>query len=164
MSDAPSTPPNWFDAATAAYALDTIAASLRHDPHWIIETAENRPATFSILSHAPGRALAATLDYEGHTFTLHLAPHPTGWLEITATHNGTKIFEAFLDRPYEEYELWPPAGLREGEAPGRIGKRRTWVTLQAAAWPHLAPFANADGIVSATDAETHLHNPPLTLE
>ena len=36
---------------------------------------------------------------------------------------------------------------RRSEAPGRIGKRRNWASLDGRVWPELTPLANSEGFV-----------------
>jgi len=78
----------------------------------------------------------------------------SGWLGVTARTGEREEFRAWLDRPYEEFEHWPPHAhippRRTTEAPGRIGKRLNWINLSAEAWPRLAPLANPSGFVVAT--------------
>ena len=67
---------------------------------------------------------------------IELAAEETGWLVAVARIGHVEVFRGYVERPYEQYEIWPPhAGLADGEAPGRIGKRTTWVSFAAASWP-----------------------------
>lgn len=72
----------------------------------------------------------------------------SGWLRIEASVAGAEVFRAFLDRPYEEYELWPVDAVKARESPGHMGKKRNWLSLHADAWPALRPIANAGGWVN----------------
>lgn len=160
--------PSWFDGLTgdetpplaaAAAALDDFAWSLRETQHWTLETGCGGVIALSIASHEPGKRLVlrlalATATGEG-VVTLLFAPDLDGWLRVVACRAEHPLWQARLDRPYEEYELRPdgwnePPGV---EPPGRIGKRRNWINLDLAAWPQLARFANAHGIVAACETE-----------
>lgn len=78
------------------------------------------------------------------TATIALSPDPSGWTRIDAIVGGETVFTAYLDRVYEEFDLWPPGASGAGEAPGRIGKRQTWASLSADAWPVLRAMTGED--------------------
>jgi hypothetical protein len=63
-------------------------------------------------------------------------------LRIEAMRGGASIFRAYLDRPYQEFELWPAGAAKSDDSPGRMGKRRNWLSLDVEAWPALAPLAD----------------------
>lgn len=167
-------PPSWFDGLTggemppevaAALALDDFAGTLRLAPRWKLETGPGGILTASIRIHRAGRRLDILLELAGENLEIALEPDPSGWLSITARGGVGEIFRARLDRPYEEYEFWPHGIAipepRSIEAPGRIGKRRDWINLSLAAWPHLARFANGAGVValSLMDEQDDLRRP-----
>lgn len=82
---------------------------------------------------ASGRAL------EGR---IALTPDPSHWVKIEVFLGAFRVFVAYLDKPWEEYELWPSGAVEKtDEAPGRVGKRRNWVNLSTIAWPVLERFA-----------------------
>lgn len=161
----PAVPPSWFDgltggippAAAAAAALDRFADALRLAPRWMLETGSGGGVTLRVRSHCRGKRLEFLAERAGETVEIALEPDPSGWLSIAATYRGRAVFSAWLDRPYEAYEFWPAAGAvperRNVDAPGGIGKRYDWINLSAAAWPQLARFANAFGVVAASEAD-----------
>jgi hypothetical protein len=76
---------------------------------------------------------------------------------MAATCGGREVFRAWVDRPYDEYDLWPDCeavpARRDVDAPGHIGKRRNWINLSTSAWPQLARFANVFGVVALSEAD-----------
>lgn len=165
----PTAPPSWFDCLTgneekpdlaAAAALDDFAAAIRLAPHWRLETGSGGTIALRICSHRRGSRVEMMADLAGERMQIALEPDASGWLSIAARCGGQEVFRAWLDRPYEVYEFWPEGAailpLRTTEAPGRIGKRRNWVNLSAAAWPPLARFANSFGVVAASEMEEPL--------
>jgi len=85
-----------------------------------------------------------------------LTPHESGWVKVVAEIDGRPAFTAFAEQVWEEYELYPDAWpddaratATDEDAPGRIGKRRSWMSLSAVAWPQLAPLANEAGRMQA---------------
>lgn len=169
----PQVPPYWFDGMTggetppriaAAAALDDFADALSNAPRWLLETGCGGAITLRVCAHRQGERLEILVELAGEPVQIVLEPHVSGWLSIAAVCSGQEVFRAWLDRPYEEFEFWPegvaiPAG-RTVAPPGRIGKRRNWINLSAAAWPQLARFANAAGIVAAIEAEAPMMERP----
>lgn len=161
----PPVPPSWFEGLTggemplriaAAAALDDFADALSNAPRWLPETGSGGAITLRVCSHRQGERLEILVEWAGERAQIVLEPHASDWLSIAAVCRGQEVFRAWLDRPYEEFEFWPEGAAiprrRRIDAPGRIGKRRNWINLSAAAWPQLARFANAAGIVSAIEA------------
>lgn len=162
----PPRPPAFFDMATggdtdparaAPAIIDAFAGTLRHDRLWRIDSAAAplAGAMVTVLSvEDVGGALVVRLVLAGRPGAARLAPHSSGWLALRIRVAGAPTFRAWLDRPYEEYEFHPPGAATADDPPGRIGKRRNWVSLDCAAWPALAPIAGAGGclVVLAADA------------
>jgi hypothetical protein len=166
-------PPYWFDGMTggemppgiaAAAALDDFADALGNTLHWLLETGCGGAIRLRVCTHRQGQRLEILAELAGEPAQIVLEPHVSGWLSIAAMCGGQEVFRAWLDRPYEEYEFWPEGaaipGGRTIDPPGRIGKRRNWINLSAAAWPQLARFANAAGIVAAIEAEAQTMGRP----
>jgi hypothetical protein len=83
-----------------------------------------------------------------HGGAVHLSVHPSGWIDAHVT-VGALSRHAFIERNYEEFEIWPPGSPCTATDSGRMGKRCAWVQLQAAHWPDLAfladgPFISID--------------------
>ncbi len=70
---------------------------------------------------------------------------PSGW--IVAIFHAAGRHECFyIERHYEEFEVWPEDSAAEAIDTGRIGKRCGWAHLEARHWPALASFADGDFI------------------
>ncbi len=75
-----------------------------------------------------------------HDATLRLSVHPSGWIEARIT-VGALSRHVFVERIYEEFELWPPGSPCTDTDSGRMGKRCTWIQLEAQHWPDMALLA-----------------------
>lgn len=53
----------------------------------------------------------------------------------------------FVERSYEDWEVWPAGSAAEGDSPGSISRRMHWVQLDPAAWPILEKL-NASKLVT----------------
>lgn len=163
----PRFPPDFFDSlsggqdspADGAYgfAIDLHAAA-RYDPVWLIESAGNRPVRLTPIACSRAGAEVG-FESEGVAGTIMLTPHASGWVKVVAAIDGRPVFTAFAEQVWEEYELYPAdwperETASDRDAPGRIGKRRNWISLSSAAWPQLAPLASAFGHVNASPPET----------
>lgn len=131
-----------------ALDLDYVA---RRDATWVLEN--GRAIRLTPIACAASGARVA-FESEGVSGEIALAPGADGWVKIVATVDGQVAFTAFAEQVWEEYEFYPagfparPLGVDE-DAPGRMGKRRNWLSLSSAAWPQLAPLANEGGRVLA---------------
>jgi hypothetical protein len=168
VSDAaPRTPPSWFDLATggelpqdraARWTLETFAGTLLHAPCWLLETSACGPVRLDLRARLQADSLTIQTLTDGRELEIILTPGASGWVEITVRLDERAALRAWMDRPYEEYELWPGGAditpNRSAEAPGRIGKRLNWINLSSGAWPQLAALANPSGfmVASASDA------------
>lgn len=138
-----------------ALELDNVA---RRDPVWVIDSAGDRHVRLTPISCSRAGAEVA-FESEGVSGVITLTPHPSGWVKVVATIGGRAVFTAFAEQVWEEYELYPADWLEretasDQDAPGRIGKRRSWISLSSAAWPQLAPLASAFGHVNASPPGT----------
>lgn len=93
---------------------------------------------------------------EGLSGTVTATRDPSGFLRIdVATRDGT-FLTGYVERIWEEYEIWPPgadADVAE-EAPGRLGKHRSWVSISARGWPQLAAIGNENGWLNLMQVAT----------
>lgn len=117
-------------------------------PDWLVEDTE-----IAVTVSPQGQAEIG-FSARGVTGTIAFSQEPGGWIEAVASAGGREVFRGYIERAYEQYEVWPAnAGAASGEAPGRIGKHGTWVSLAAAAWPALAPLAPGGWLNAAADED-----------
>ena len=92
----------------------------------------------------------------GVTGEIALTLDPSGWVLAVATIAGAEVFRGYLHRPWEQCEIWPPGREPVGdeEAPGRIGKKQTFVSLSTDAWPQLLTLSKGlAGIIFEVDED-----------
>lgn len=131
------------------WTIDRLAATARNFPDWQLDC-DDRP------QHAVRLQLIEEVQYglvrigfacNGIEGSITARPDATsGFVLITVEIAGVERFSAYLDRPYEEYDLFPPgdASAQGSEAPGRMSKHLWWVSLSAKAWPMLQPLTGSD--------------------
>lgn len=75
----------------------------------------------------------------------------TGWIKaaVSATH-AEIIF--YIERTYEEWDIWPANSAGQGEAPGRISKRFSWAQFEAVSWPEFSPPDGGQFITIESDS------------
>lgn len=73
------------------------------------------------------------------------------WIRLEVAVSAMKQ-QFFVERVYEDWELWPNRSPGNGEAPGRIGKRMQWAQLELSSWPELVHFAD-NGVVTIKAAD-----------
>ncbi|HEV7691212.1 MAG TPA: hypothetical protein VGO52_10330 [Hyphomonadaceae bacterium] len=152
MTGAPSWPASYFDAfapdgqgeppeLALRFLIDHFRTAVQLQPVWTLEGPDT-PVHLSLISHEP-----TTLDVGfragAHEGVITFTADPSNWLRIEAAIAGRQIFLAFLDHPYEEHELWPANTMKASEGPGRMGKRRNWLSLDTDAWPALKPLTES---------------------
>jgi hypothetical protein len=161
LSDTPPlTPPYYADlglarpegddpAGASRFVINCMADVPALSPRWQIE---DGPA-FSLVRTRHERDLVTELAVPEIGVSVVFDTHPSGYVRVTARRGGVDLIRAWLDRPYEEYDLWPSGAVfperRTEDAPGRIGKRLSWIVLDSRVWPALAPLANEVGFVMA---------------
>jgi hypothetical protein len=135
-----------------AGTLGNLAFEARKAPDWRIEGGplSRLPIALKVVECVPRErtVIAASTSYGDAV--IRAEADRSGWIRVTVDWQGRRAFTAWLDRAYEEYALWP-SGAEPGpqdEEPGRIGKKLTWVGLNADAWPALSPLADAYGAVT----------------
>lgn len=158
MTGAPSWPPYHFDLTDPdgpgldtrvelPLLIDYFAHEATHTTDWRLDDDSKLLVRLAVLDRQEHRARIA-FSAGGREGAIALEADPSGWLRVEVSMNGAEVFRAFVDRPYEEYELWPPAAEKANESPGHMGKRRNWLSLHADTWPVLRPIANAGGWVN----------------
>jgi hypothetical protein len=130
----------WSTDATdcARLAIAAICGAARLPARFAFE---ERRVAISEASAAQGSG-RVTGQCAGLAFGLNLTARSDGWVEGVVSIEGRERLRFFLERPYEEYEFFPPGHSGTAspmDAPGRVGKRLTWAQLRAADWPSLAP-------------------------
>jgi hypothetical protein len=160
----PKTPPHFFDFTDpdgpqnnplpeAAWLLDSLMHAAKADPRWLIDDDSGRFAELAVTEHQPGQGGAIAITSGPVTLSLRLAVDPSGYVLASVELAGAEIWRGYIDRPYEELDIWPPGAvfpaMRTVEAPGRIGKRLTWLVLDSKPWPALNPIVNDAGFLLA---------------
>jgi hypothetical protein len=72
---------------------------------------------------------------------LRVDVHPSGWIEARVTIEGVGDKSFFIERVYEEFEIWPSGSPCTAIDSGRMGKRCAWLQLEAEFWLDLAFLA-----------------------
>lgn len=133
-------------AVAMGWLIDHFIWSVPYFPDWLVEdkgievalrVAEHRPGVLGIIGFTSG----------GIEGTVQLRPDPSGWVLVTGHVAEAEVFRAYLERPWEQWEFWPPGATPERgeEGPGRIGKHMNWIGANSETWPGLAPIANELG-------------------
>lgn len=165
---APTRPACYFDgifgrdeggdpAEESGWLVDDLVSTVRTFPDWLVDDVGIEIA-ISVLEHRPLKRAVIGWEAAAANGTLEVSPDASGYVLVVGRLGELEVFRAYLDRPYEEYEMWPPEATpaRHEEGPGRMSKHRHWVSLRAAVWPVLAPLANAQGGVNIVVDEAKL--------
>ncbi|MCO5164346.1 MAG: hypothetical protein M9939_24970 [Mesorhizobium sp.] len=133
-------------ALAAAWYAEDLAQHVAGEPTWratggwVIEPGSAGRAGAVHSTPFVARHSASDATVEGR---VALTPDPSHWVKVEVFLGAFRVFVAYLDKPWEEYDLWPSRAVEKtDEVPGRIGKRRNWANLSAAAWPALAHVAD----------------------
>jgi len=115
---------------------------------WQVSLVEVRQAEYTDPLEADFRiARAAGEDAREMGAKLCVDVHPSGWIEARVTIHGVGEKSFFIEQAYEEFEIWPPGSPCEAIDSGRMGKRCSWLQLEAEFWPDLA-FLAEDRFIS----------------
>ncbi len=162
---APTRPPLYIDAIAGQeplppgeavpWLVGNLVSAAQLFPQWVIEDLtiplHLQPNGGSIIGFTAG----------GVSGTIAFAQDSSDWLLAVAEIEGRELFRGYIERAYEEYDIWPPdAGAAEGEAPGRIGKHASWISLDARAWPTLSPLAPQGWFNTRLDEKNGAWRPP----
>jgi hypothetical protein len=125
--------------ASAHYASDLVATIARN-PIWLAENWQVTPGALSVDAGVHSVAFVARNKVRTVEGRVSLSSDPSLWIKVEVHLQGERVFLAYMDRVWEEFELWPSkaAPLRSDEPVGHIGKRTTWLSLKVTAWPQLA--------------------------
>jgi hypothetical protein len=155
---APTTPPSWCEPISdadreldpfeqSAFYIDDFAEMPRYFPDWLVEEA-GIEVRIHLMSREQGRHAEIGFVAAGRGGVVRFAQDPSGWLKLTAEFEGRPVFTGYLDHPYENCEIWPEGAevdRKTSEAPGTVGKRKTWVGLDSRVWSALAPLCHVPG-------------------
>jgi hypothetical protein len=160
--DAPSWPASYFDnfdpngqgeppELSLRFLIDHFRTAVLLEPIWMIE-GHDTPVHLSLISYEP-MTMDVGFRAGAHEGVISFAADPSNWLRIEAAIADKQVFLAFLDRPYEEHELWPANATKTPEGPGRMGKRRNWLSLDTEAWPALKSLAGESQFLNLSAME-----------
>jgi hypothetical protein len=146
--------------ASGHYAAD-FARHIASEPRWRVTGGwEVAPAAVTEAHGSHGAGFVARHEATGRSVDglIAFTPDPSHWIKVEVFLDAERVFLAYMDRVWEEFDLWPSEATPEesDEAPGRIGKRRTWVNLSAVAWPVLAAL-DEEGFVAIELPEAVIH-------
>jgi hypothetical protein len=164
---APARPPSFFNSLTgrdkdaagsgrqAGFLIDDLASDARNWPNWLLDDDSQRRITLSLIEHVTEQRVVIGFVVDRVQGTVTATPDPTGYLRVVVTFEGADYLTLFVERIWEEYELWPPGAAAEigEEAPGHLGKHRSWVSISASGWPVLAAIANTHGWLNVRQLE-----------
>lgn len=130
-----------------AWLIDRLAVTAKAFPLWRTDNDEVPPQDISVAieDYQPDTLLRVRFSSGDLSGLILAQPDPaSGFVVITAMLDGREVFRAYMDHPWEEFELFPPgdATAPADEAPGRMSKKLWWVSLSVAAWPMLAPLSS----------------------
>ncbi|SFZ84182.1 hypothetical protein SAMN02983003_1864 [Devosia enhydra] len=154
------TAPNTGDEMKAA--IDRIGFEAEHFPDWVIDDGPygGLAITLSLIDRDWSKPTVLLAKTEHGEARIVAEADPSGFVRISVDWQGGPVLTAFLDRPYEQYELWPPHAEGDCEAPGHVGKRLSWVGFDAAAWPVLKPLANPYGGLTLREKDQEIVHLP----
>ena len=134
------------------WLIDTFVSTARWFNDWLVED-----VGIPVRLEAAGPS-SIGFEAPGVSGVIELSADASGWLLAVARIGATEVFRGYVERAYEQCEIWPPnAGSADAEdSPGRIGKRAMWVSFRAEVWPVLAPLANELGGVNISVDEVKL--------
>jgi len=129
------------------FLLDDLAVDAKLWPYWLLDDDSQRTITLRLAEHVVGQRAVIAFSIDSLQGSITATPDSSGYLRIEAGADGSDVLVAYVERIWEEHEIWPPgvaAPIGE-ESPGRLGKHRSWISMSATGWPVLAAIANAHG-------------------
>lgn len=155
---APTTAPSWCEPISdadreldpfeqSAFYIDDFAEMPRYFPDWLVDEA-GIEVRIHLMSREQGRHAEIGFVAAGRAGVVRFAQDPSGWLKLTAEFEGRLVFTGYLDHPYENCEIWPEGATvdrKASDAPGQVGKRKTWIGLDSRVWPALEPLCREPG-------------------
>lgn len=147
------------------WLIDSLVWTARYFPDWMMEGQDLAISVRDLAEYEKTGAGRIGFSARGVAGEIVLTMDPSGWILVVASIGSDEVFRGYLDRPWEQLEIWP-VGATPGpqdEAPGRIGKRQTWLGLAVTDWPRLRPLAGGlEAVMFEVDEEKlrTLMNPP----
>lgn len=151
---APARPPFYWDfgnsdegyppAQGGPWLIDNFLSTAETFEDWMVEGDDFPVRVWAIARYETAGAGKIGFEAKGAEGEITLTMDPSGWIVCVAQIGGTEVFRGYIDRIWEQSDIWP-VGAMPGpgdEGPGRIGKRQTWVGLSTTAWPQLQSIAN----------------------
>ena len=164
---APERPPIFFDRLSGVplgdeaarrepgLLLDDLAGDVGSGADWLVDDDSGRRFALAVASHQPQQRLEIAITGPGTAASVIAVPDVSGYLRVELVLGGMLMFTGYVEQIWEEFDIWPPdASAAAGEeAPGRMGKRRNWLSLSVAGWPALAAIAGTEGWLSLVQVE-----------
>lgn len=142
--------------------IDRIARAADLFPDWIADST-GTAVELTVAEAVPGRTVIVWRA-AGHQGRVTVTADPSGWLLAVAEYGGTEVLRAYVDHVYEEFDCYPPGWPEPDhrqDAPGRIGKKLSWISLSTTHWPVLEAVDGGTGWlnVQIDDSKVRLHKP-----
>jgi hypothetical protein len=127
-------------ALAAAWYAQDFPHRIVHEAKWLAtggwEIVAGEASSKGTVYSAAFTARRAGVEVAGR---VAFSPDPSHWVKVEVFLGAFRVFVAYMDRVWEEFELWPSGATEKTvESPGRIGKRLDWISLAPSAWPALA--------------------------
>lgn len=136
--------------------IDGIVDEAETFEDWKVDGLDLPVVVWRIARYAETGAGKIGFSVRGVHGEITLTMDPTGWILAVAHMGGKEVFRGYIDRPWEQYDIWPAGATpeRNEEGPGKIGKKRAWVALSTTAWPQLQSIAKGlDALFIEIDEE-----------
>ena len=119
-------------------------------PDWVVDET-GLEVQLAVIERQPGRTVIGWTA-AGASGSVSFAPDPSGWILAVAEIGGREVGRGYIDHAYEWYDIFPPGATPDAqeEAPGHIGKKRTWVGLPIRAWPQLQPLVPGEAAMTVS--------------
>lgn len=140
------------------YIIERFASEADLFADWIVDES-GLEVRLTVLERVPGRSVIGWTA-GGAEGTVTFTPDPSGWILAVAEFGGREVGRGYIDHAYEWYDIFPPGATpdRDEEAPGHIGKKRSWVGLPIAAWPVLQKLVSGSASFTVSIDESKLRS------
>lgn len=140
--------------------IDRLAGAAELFPDWLADSI-GRDVVLSVEARVPGRTVLRW-SCAGHEGTVTFTADPSGWLVAVAEYRGREVFRGYFDHVYEEFDIYPPgwgAPDHKKDAPGRMGKKMSWVSLSIEHWPALRAVAGDENFANFRQDDAKVRSP-----